>query len=48
MNETELMSLARGYAEGLVTLEMLEDELEDTEIDLVLLFAERYRETLGS
>lgn len=39
ISNDELMSLARGYATGFVTLEMLEEELEHSEIDVVLKYA---------
>lgn len=39
VSNEELLSLARGYATGFVTLEMLEEELEHSEIDVVLKYA---------
>lgn len=35
----ELLSLARGYATGFVSMEMLEEELELNEIEIVLKYA---------
>lgn len=45
MTETELKSLAQGYADGFVTLDMLEEELELNEIDLVLKYASTLKPT---
>jgi hypothetical protein len=36
VSKEELISLAAGFVTGLVTLEMLEEELEHDEIDAVL------------
>ena len=45
MTAQELKSLAQGYADGLVTLDMLEEELELNEIDIVLKYASTLQPT---
>jgi hypothetical protein len=39
ISNEELKSLARGYATGFVSMEMLEEELELNEIEIVIKYA---------
>ena len=39
VSNDELKSLAQGYTDGFVTLDMLEEELELNEIEIVLKYA---------